>query len=88
MVVSRFLERSLAGNLVRALKPGGLLFYQTFIREKADAAGPHNPAYLLRPNELLELFKDLRLLVYREEALIGDLDRGFRNEAMLVGRHL
>lgn len=88
VVVSRFLERSLAPFLVAALKPGGLLFYQTFIREKVAAAGPGNPAYLLLPNELLALFGTLRVVVYREEGRIGDLARGFRDEALLVGQKI
>lgn len=84
IVVSRFLCRALAPLLLRALKPGGLLFYQTFVRDKAPDIGPSNPDYLLEPNELLALFADLRLAVYREEARLGDTCRGFRNEAMLV----
>jgi tellurite methyltransferase len=86
IVVSRFLDRSLARPLVAALRSGGLLFYQTFTREKTAAIGPSNPAYLLAPNELLALFRELRLVVYREEGSIGDLSRGFRNEALFVGR--
>jgi tellurite methyltransferase len=86
IVVSRFLDRSLVQPLTEALRPGGLLFYQTFTREKTAAIGPSNPAYLLGPNELLDLFRGLRLVVYREEGSIGDLAQGFRNEAFLVGR--
>lgn len=88
IVVSRFLERALAPALVAALKPAGLLFYQTFVRDKAAAAGPTNPAYSLAANELLDMFGDLRLVVYREEGRIGDLKRGFRNEALLVGQRV
>jgi hypothetical protein len=70
--------------MIRALSLGGLLYYQTFIDERVADTGPRNPAYRLRRNELLSLFSGLRLLVYREEGLVGDLERGFRNEAMLV----
>ena len=31
-----------------------------------DAPGPKNPAYLLKHNELLDSFRDLRCLRYRE----------------------
>ena len=86
IVVSHFLERSLCPALMRALRPGGLLFYQTFTRERVDDSGPRNPAYRLRPNELPALFASLQLLVYREEGGVGDPARGFRNRAMLVGR--
>jgi tellurite methyltransferase len=86
IVVSRFLDRSLANPLMAALRPGGLLYYQTFTREKATAEGPANPEYLLAPNELLSLFAGLRLVVYREEGLLGDRTRGFRNQALFVGQ--
>jgi len=86
IVVSHYLQRELAPGLVAALRPGGLLFYQTFTRAKVGDGGPRNPAYRLAPNELLQLFAGLELLVYREEGTVGDPRRGFRNEAMLVGR--
>ncbi len=87
IVVSRFLERSLAPHLIAALSPGGLLFYQTFVREAVSATrGPRNPAHRLGPNELLRLFGPLHLLFYREEGMVGDVEKGFRDEAMLVGQ--
>jgi tellurite methyltransferase len=86
IVVSRFLDRDLAPALMQALKPEGLLFYQTFQRHAVDEIGPRNPAYLLQDQELLALFRPLRLLVYREEGRVGDLAHGFRYEAMLVGQ--
>lgn len=86
IVVSHFLDRSLAPHLVAALRPGGVLFYQTFTRAAVDDTGPGNPLYRLAPNELLRLFSVLQVLVYREEDRVGDTGRGWRNEAMLVGR--
>lgn len=84
IVVSYFLERALAPAIMHALKPGGVLFYQTWCRQKVADKGPTNPDYLLADNELLTLFADLKLRVYREEALLGDKSQGFRNVAMLV----
>jgi SAM-dependent methyltransferase len=84
IVVSYFLERELAPGLVRALRPEGLLYYQTWTREAVDERGPGNPAFRLAPNELLALFGDLRVIVYREEGLIGDTTQGLRNDACLV----
>ncbi|WJW75629.1 methyltransferase domain-containing protein [Thiohalobacter sp. IOR34] len=84
IVVSRFLERALAPALIAALRPGGLLYYQTYVREAVDDAGPRNPAYRLAPGELLELFAPLRPLLYRDEGRQGDLSQGLRNEAQLV----
>ncbi len=86
IVVSRFLDRSLAPHLAAALRPGGLLFYQTFTRTRADDSGPANPDFRLGDGELLRLFAGLRLLIYREEGTIGDITRGMRNQAMLVAQ--
>lgn len=86
IIVSYFLERKLMPALINALKPDGLLFYQTFIRERIDDSGPRNDAYRLVSNELLELCHVLHIVVYREEGLIGDTRQGFRNEAMLIGQ--
>ncbi|MBF0110022.1 MAG: methyltransferase domain-containing protein [Magnetococcales bacterium] len=85
VVVSRFLERSLAGPIMASLRPGGILMYQTFLRDKSPGIGPDDPAYLLNPNELLTMFSRLRLLAYREEGQVGNRALGWRNEAMLVG---
>ena len=85
IVVSYFLERELAPDIICALRPGGLLFYQTHIRDKVDDSGPANSDFLLARNELLGLFSDLTILVYREEGRVGDIYQGFRNRAMLVG---
>lgn len=86
IVVSRFLDRRLSSPIISALKPGGLLFYQTFIVDKAQGCGPDNPDYLLQQNELLQMFRPLIVRVYREEGLQGNVEKGFRNEAMLVAQ--
>ncbi|MGD2081715.1 MAG: methyltransferase domain-containing protein [Chromatiales bacterium] len=84
IVVSYFLERGLAPALAGALRPGGLLFYETFAREAVTDCGPSNPAFRLADNELLRLFPGLRPRFYREEGRLGDLRRGHRDVAMLV----
>jgi SAM-dependent methyltransferase len=86
IVVCRFLDRRLTGSLVDALKPGGMIFYQTFSVDKMSGVGPGNPDYLLKPNELLQMFRSLVLRVYREEGLEGNVEQGFRNEVMLVAQ--
>ena len=87
IVVAHFLERKMAPTLISALKPGGLLFYQTFVKEVTPSySGPSNPAFRLDNNELLQLFPGMQIVVYREEGLVGDIAKGFRNEAMLVAR--
>jgi hypothetical protein len=86
IVVSHFLDRSLAPVLIEALRPEGLLFYQTFTRTAVGDVGPRQPAYRLSDQELIQLFRSLSIVVYREEGRIEDLTRGLRNEAMLVGQ--
>jgi SAM-dependent methyltransferase len=90
--VSYFLDRMLTRDLIHALRPGGLLFYQTFTRNGANSNGPINPAYRLAENELLHLFvPPLKLRAYREDDLSGDPSLGLRGVSWLVaqaGRHL
>lgn len=86
IVVSYFLERGIVKDLFEALKPGGLLFYQTFAREKVSERGPGNPDYRLAKNELLDLFSGMRVILYREEGLVGDITKGYRDEAMLIAQ--
>lgn len=85
IVVSHFLERKLFSHLIDALRPGGLLFYQTFTVERPEGSGPSNPDFLLKPGELLHHCRTLRLLAYREDGLFGDLGQGLRGVAALVG---
>lgn len=85
IVVSYFLERALASALMAALRPGGLLFYQTFGSERIDGRGPRNPAYRLEAGEMLRLFANLTPCLYREENRFGDLQQGLRGEVMFIG---
>lgn len=86
VVVSRFLNRSIAPSIAAAVKPGGLLFYQTYTLDKLSSAGPSNPEFLLRQGELLRLFSALIPRYYRDDGRAGDLDLGLRNEACFVGQ--
>lgn len=84
LVVSFFLDRGLCKHLLAALRPGGLLFYQTYCQQKVEQQGPSNANFLLADNELLSLFSTMKVRVYREEALLGDHQQGWRNQALLV----
>lgn len=85
IVVSRFLHRPTLPALAAALRPGGLLFYQTFHRDK-PAGGPSNPEFLLERGELLRVFTNLRLCFYQEYGQIGHVDSGNRHETLFVGQ--
>lgn len=63
ILVFRFLFRPLAPAIREALRPGGLLLYETFTRQQARLAwGPSNPAFLLAPGELPQLFAGLEII--------------------------
>lgn len=86
VVVSNFLYRAGFNSIRQCIRPGGLLFYQTFIQEKVSQIGPVNPDYLLGNNELLSMCKGMKVLVYREEGLQGNTYQGWRNQAMIVAK--
>jgi tellurite methyltransferase len=63
----QYLQRDLFPQMVRALRPKGVLLMETFTRAQLEfAGGPRNPAYLLESGELREAFPELRVLFYRE----------------------
>jgi tellurite methyltransferase len=67
VLVFRFLFRPLAPALAAALRPGGLLIYETFTLDQMDLAqGPRNPSFLLEPGELPKLFPELLVLRHEE----------------------
>ena len=67
----RYLQRSLAPALSRALRPGGMLVFETFLVDQLQRGHPRNPDFVLQHNELLRLFPELRVLHY-EEGLCRD----------------
>jgi len=86
VTVSYFLNRERMPDYLQLLKPGSLLFYQTYTRESFYPGGPKNPAFRLARNELLHLCASLELVLYREEGDNGDTSQGLRGEAMLIAR--
>lgn len=86
ILVSHFLERDLVPALSDALRPAGLLFYQTFSNEAVTDRGPSNPAFRLETNELLKSFPSLLVRFYREEGRLSDIVRGTRDIAQLVAQ--
>jgi SAM-dependent methyltransferase len=88
LVVTHFLDRGIVPALAAALRPGGLLLYQTFAREAVSTRGPSTPEWRLARNELLALFAGLVVRAYREEGALGDTGRGLRDLAYLVAQRL
>jgi SAM-dependent methyltransferase len=73
IVAVHYLHRPLFPALIRALRPGGLLMYETFTRAQAARGKPTNPAFLLDSGELPRLVAPLEILRQRE----GDYDGRF-----------
>ncbi|WP_321325044.1 class I SAM-dependent methyltransferase [Thiomicrorhabdus sp.] len=65
IVVSRYLDRSQFKAIEGALKPKGLLFYQTFLAPVQENA-PQNPDFYIQPNEFNQAWSNLKTLVYGE----------------------
>jgi SAM-dependent methyltransferase len=66
IVVTNYLHRPLFPILAASLAPGGVLIYETFMLGNERFGKPSNPAFLLRPGELREAFKDLTLKGFEE----------------------
>jgi DNA/RNA-binding domain of Phe-tRNA-synthetase-like protein/SAM-dependent methyltransferase len=61
-----FLERRLLPRIGPALRPGGLLVYQTFTKSQSLKGRPRNPRHLLESGELHRAFPELDVLDYAE----------------------
>jgi len=63
----QYLQRCLFPQISDALRPGGMLLFETFTQAQLDfAGGPRNPEHLLAIDELRIAFPQLRVLFYRE----------------------
>lgn len=71
IVVVHYLHRPLFRELARALKPGGLLVYETFTVQQAALGRPRSPRFLLEPGELARLVAPLEVLRQREGEFEG-----------------
>jgi 2-polyprenyl-3-methyl-5-hydroxy-6-metoxy-1,4-benzoquinol methylase len=82
VLVFFYLERRMFAEIFKSLGRGGLLVFKTYTREQRKfAGGPSHPLHLLKENELLHAFPELRVLFYRETIR----DRGI---AEFVGRKM
>lgn len=72
VLVFRYLWRPLAPALWEALRPGGLLLYETFTRRQREIGLNHrNPSFLLEDDELPALFPGARILLHEEGVTEG-----------------
>jgi tellurite methyltransferase len=61
-----YLDRALVPLLRNALRPGGMLLFDTFLIDQAATGHPSNPAFLLEHYELREMLVGMELMRYRE----------------------
>lgn len=75
-----FLTRSLIPKIKKGLKKGGSVVFETYILEQRGlgTGGPKHARYFLKHNELLRLFRNFRILFYRE----GIFKEGGRKKAV------
>ena len=68
IVVTNYLHRPLFADLVRSLRPDGILIYETFAQGNDVFGKPSNPDFLLAPGELLALAANgaLQVLAYED----------------------
>ena len=83
VVVARYVNRDLTGALLDSLRDGGFLLYEQHFVSEREVDGPRSLSFRLQPNELLEMFRALRVLYYRED-LMADTDGRTMALAQLV----
>jgi 2-polyprenyl-3-methyl-5-hydroxy-6-metoxy-1,4-benzoquinol methylase len=72
VVNCRYLQRTLFPALRGAVRPGGVIVFETFLREQARIGHPRNPAFLLEPGELRAEFATFSVLVDAEGCVETD----------------
>jgi tellurite methyltransferase len=84
-----YYDKTIFPKVIAALKPGGMFIFDHFSTEhlkyrEQSRFGPRNPDYLVKPNELLEAFKSLRIRYY--EDTVVELDEGMHKGTAAVIR--
>ena len=66
VVVTNYLWRPLMPTLLDSLAPGGVLIYETFAQGNETVGKPSRPDFLLRPGELLDTCRMLRIVAFED----------------------
>jgi tellurite methyltransferase len=66
IMVFNYWQPSLIPVIKTGLKDFGMVVYETFTIDQPRYGHPENPAFLLKYNQLLDDFRDFRVLRYRE----------------------
>lgn len=72
VVVTNYLYRPRFDALLAALKPSGVLIYETFMVGNEMLGKPSNPDFLLRPDELLERVRGRLAVVAFEQGRVDE----------------
>ncbi|MGB8337953.1 MAG: class I SAM-dependent methyltransferase [Burkholderiales bacterium] len=68
IVVTNYLHRPLFAKILAALKPSGVLIYETFAAGNEKFGKPSNPDFLLQEGELLETVRGrMRVIAYEDD---------------------
>jgi tellurite methyltransferase len=67
-----YLQRDLWPAYKQALRPGGVLVFESLTLKMLEQSSHFPPEFLLSPGELQQGFKDLDVLAYREDWLVDD----------------
>lgn len=72
VVVTNYLWRPLLPAIIAAVRPGGVLLYETFMRGNEKYGRPANPDFLLKPDELRDLLEaDFDILAFEQGLRAG-----------------
>ena len=66
VVVVNYLWRPLMPTLLASLAPGGVLIYETFAQGNEVLGKPSRADFLLRPGELLDVCRSLRVVAFED----------------------
>lgn len=75
IVCTYYLERKLFAQMIDALKPNGIILFETFLHDEGNERAPSNPAFMLNKGELEATFADkcelLHILEFWDEDYLG-----------------
>lgn len=72
VIVVNYLYRPIFPKLSEVIAKDGLLIYQTFFEGNEVFGRPRNPDFLLKPNELLDVFGNKLKIICFEQGYVND----------------
>ncbi len=66
IIMVHYINLPLLASLARPLNPGGILLCEQHLATGAEVAGPSNPAFRLKPQQMREAAKGLKILELKE----------------------